>query len=153
MREILFRGKRKDNGEWVEGIPIKTYDTEIGLNLPLRYNPKSITLMNTDRVLLCCAMDDSAYFDTEDYPIIDDETIGQYTGLKDKNGVRVFEGDILKNTLDNSISVVEWGEAHTGFTLKTRGTIYGFPKIGHEVYKIIGNIYDNPELMGGNTNG
>lgn len=34
MREILFRGKRVDNGEWIEGIPIKTYDTEIGINLP-----------------------------------------------------------------------------------------------------------------------
>lgn len=142
MREILFRGKRKDNGEWVEGIPIKTYDTEIGLNLPLRYNPKSITLMNTDRVLLCCAMDDSAYFDTEDYPIIDDETIGQYTGLCDKNGTKIFEHDIVRiavcGTYDNY--VISYDKENARFVVGDTGfTFWSYISTKIEV---IGNVHD-----------
>lgn len=155
MREILFRGKRVDNGEWVEGIPIKTYDTEIGLNLPLRYNPKSITLMNTDRVLLCCAMDESAYFDTEDYPIIDDETIGQYTGIKDKNGTKIFENDILSAHPDELFPddeirlVVEWHD-YGWFGKDSKGKYTSLEsKWVSELFEVIGNRIDNPELLKG----
>ena len=154
MRELLFRGKRCDNGEWIEGVPIKTYDTEIGMNLPLRYKPKNITLMSNDRVELCCAMDESAYFDTENYPIIDDETIGQYTGLKDVHNTRVFEADIVKvydvYCNETVVGVVEFCDASfriydKDFTSYDRWMYY-------EV-EVIGNIHDNPELMGGNTHG
>lgn len=154
MREILFRGKRKDNGEWIEGIPIKTYDTEIGINLPLRYNPKNITLMNNDRVLLCCAMDDSAYFDTEDYPIIDDETIGQYTGLKDKNGTRIFEGDVVACNQSGScgISVIIYDNS-AFYTIPLDGnilerTLWDYWYNDWDI-EVIGNIHDNPELLKG----
>lgn len=142
MREILFRAKainrdpdreyRTDykNGDWVYGLISKLYDEESHK----RYNFLFAEMTNESGV---SGID------------VDYKTIGQYTGLTDKNGNKIFEGDILKNTLDSSVAIVEWNEAHTAFTLKTRGTIYGFPRIGHEVYLIIGNIYDNPELIGG----
>lgn len=130
MREILFRGKNATDNNWVYGFFTNQYVTSDTITMP----PVELSTI---------------VIESGEHIVIDYKSIGQYTGMKDKNGVRVFEGDILKNTLDNSISVVEWSEAHTGFTLKTRGTIYGFPKIGHEVYKIIGNIYDNPELLEG----
>lgn len=156
MREILFRGKRKDNGEWIEGIPIKTYDTEIGINLPLRYKPKNITLMNNDRVLLCCAMDDSAYFDTEDYPIIDDETVGQYTGLKDRNNVKVFEGDIVACSQSGSygISVIVYDNS-AFYVMPLNGnilerTLWDYWYNDWDI-EVIGNVFDNSleELQNG----
>ena len=150
MREILFRGKRVDNGEWIEGVPIKTYDTEIGINLPLRYKAKNITLMNNDRVELCCAMDESAYFDTENYPIIDDETIGQYTGLKDVHGTRIFEGDIVK-------SIAAWYAVefeNGGYGLRPFGKGELIPIMGHGNFnenevEVVGNVYDNQEILKG----
>ena len=150
MREILFRGKRVDNGEWIEGVPIKTYDTEIGINLPLRYKAKNITLMNNDRVELCCAMDESAYFDTENYPIIDDETIGQYTGLKDVHGTRIFEGDVVKSIA--AWYVVEFENG--GYGLRPFGKGKLIPIMGHGNFnenevEVIDNVYDNQELLKG----
>ena len=137
MREILFRGKREDNDEWVYGYYVKLPDAA-----------GSVCFMHVP-----AGNPDER--NTAHYVAL--ETVGQYTGLTDKNGNKIFEGDLLQNTLDSSISIVEWNENHTAFTLKqiglhnlgVGGTIYGFPKIGHEVYLIIGNIYDNPELIGG----
>lgn len=150
MHEILFRAKainrdpnreyRTDykNGDWVYGLISKLYDEECY---------KRCTFLFAEMT------NESGVSGID----VDYKTIGQFTGLLDKNGNKIFEGDILKNTLDSSISIVEWSEAHTAFTLKqiglfnlgAGGTIYGFPRIGHEVYLIIGNIHDNPELIGG----
>ena len=148
MREILFRGKRKDNGEWVEGIPMRTNSTEIGIG-------KKITFMNvvpwTDKrkgkIL--------AYFDPKNCPAIDDNTICQYTGLCDENGTKIFEGDIVKHIQKyeisgevKSIAVIKWNEAYSCWSVEyTNGRITAF--LGTEYHKIevIGNAHDNPELL------
>jgi uncharacterized phage protein (TIGR01671 family) len=75
MREILFRGKRVDNGEWVEGLLWKK-----------KYN-------NGKRIFISCFPDKD---DNEEVYVVCPETIGQLTGLTDKNGKRIFEGDIVK---------------------------------------------------------
>ncbi len=134
MREIKFRGKRLDNGEWVEGFYFESF-TEI---------PYIMTLH--DHILGM----------TEFYEV-DPATVGQFTGLLDKNGKRIFEGDILKDT-DNEIYYVDF--IRGCFYLKTN--YKSFPHLGWtewlpmcEIdrlanpteFEVIGNIYENPELL------
>ena len=145
MREILFRGKRTDNGEWVEG-----YYCNLGGNHP-RVLKDNIFIGKIGRVL--------------EFKNIDvlPETVGQYTGLTDKNGTKIFEGDIVK-CLDtiNDIefnAVVEFGnpnhEYNWGYQLKH---ISGdMPNLDILCWvdteetgafiEVIGNIHDNPELL------
>lgn len=139
MREILFRGKRIDNGEWVEGwlSPIcKKYD-------------------------LCIA----GAQDLKVYPI-DPETVGQYTGLTDKNGKKIFEGDVVKDKYGNSY-VVKYDRhgllccgccygSHDsmGFYLCDQHNYALSEENAWDDLEIIGNIHDNPELLkGGADNG
>lgn len=81
MREILFRGKRADNGKWVEGLPIKTYDTEIGKNSVDYVNPVPVVLMASSRIILEGGGDEIPFFNTGECPIVNPETISQYTGM------------------------------------------------------------------------
>lgn len=127
MREILFRGKRTDNGEWVEG-------------LVARYNPK-----------FDCANIVDGF---ESLVPVKTETVGQYTGLNDKNGRKIFEGDILSAHLDvnypenETIAVIVW--ANNAWCIQELGAepdIIGDDELKNDGWEIIGNIYDNPELM------
>ena len=135
MREILFRGKRIDNGEWVEGFYYKAkyYKTDTELS-------DYITIPHPDEM-----------YRGSDHILVEPETVGQFTGLYDKYGKRIFEGDIincytLSRVRDYENSVVRWNEVLLCF-MAGRNSLYG----GHaaDIYEVIGNIHDNPELLEG----
>ena len=130
MREILFRGKRTDNSEWVYGDLIQNIDC-----LKIREQEKSIKKI------------------AKSYEV-DPETVGQFTGLLDKNGKKIFEGDIVLGLFlfDMSINaVVKFRDGAFGLEWR-RGEIIefnAFTSLCNITYEIIGNIYDNPELLEG----
>ena len=123
-REILFRGKRVDNGEWAYGD------------------------------LLHCDDETEIYSESvgKNGGYVVPETVGEYTGLTDKNGTRVFEGDIVryKNTLHEVVFCRIGGCAFFGITMPYRGEIWDFDGITRaDRMEVIGNIHDNPELLKG----
>lgn len=135
MREILFRGKRKDNGEWV-----------YGWYAPLVCNDKTVIPSIKD-------------FNGSDWRV-EPETIGQFTGFCDKNDKKMFEGDIVEVTYDDGTAYITAVCAY-GNTLcvDVEGKDYDFTAIDFAIddwndncceFEIIGNICDNPELLGEN---
>ncbi len=150
MREIIFRGKRLDNGEWVYGSLFVGFKKSY-------ICPEAIAMYNFDGALCLGGFIE-----------VDPSTIGQYTGLKDKNGKMIFEGGIIKadNGKQSSISVVKFGEYYPKMFYAMLDMFYpGTPHLNatgfyaettkHEdiiLFKsrhieVIGNIYDNPELL------
>lgn len=128
MREILFRAKRIDNGEWIEGLP--SYDIN-----------GNLTEFEVYRGFANCEIAD-----------VDPETVCQWTGLADKDGRKIFEGDICKihsgpiDEEDGCFSV-EWDEGDARFALYSVGLTVDFGNYhGHEC-EVIGNIFDNPDLL------
>ena len=128
-REILFKGKRVDNGEWVEGF----------------YCPRPYSHFPCEPSIFPIATIDKEWYGIEVIP----ETVGQYTGLTDKNGVKIFEGDILK--FRSGIYSVEWDNEHSKF-LQRDGQFSRELHIWIAKSEIVGNIHDNPELLKGEEN-
>ena len=149
MREILFRGKRTDNGEWAEGY----YACESN-HACFAYELKYHHYIFKDVFL------DWNLGGLEKYEVIP-ETVGQYTGFTDKNGKKIFEGDIiteLDGGMDGIPRKVVWREAYMqyGCPLVRRHWAYGNNDCGlwmmqSENIEVIGNIHDNPELLKGAT--
>lgn len=151
IREVIFRGKRMDNGEWVEG-------SLLGIDWCDKPSTYSIAPNTPVSVF---------------YSVLP-ETVGQYTGLTDKNGKRIFEGDIVRATIERAERCqsprIENGVI--GYDcIGMIGLILYKDKNGENVwsdffnelslsgliedyyFEIIGNIHDNPELLGGENNG
>jgi uncharacterized phage protein (TIGR01671 family) len=136
MREILFRGKRMDNGEWVEGSLLKA-----------TINGKTAYLI----------FGDNFSFDGNDvkalsHALVDPATVGQYTGLTDKNGKRIFEGDIVTfKTRVGSFKphCVRWYEEDARFLVAGIDGVRSYPMDKAWEYEVLGNIHDRPELIGG----
>ena len=123
MREILFRGKRIDNGEWVEGDLLHSY-------------------FKKGDTCICCP-------DWTNIKRADPATVGQYTGLTDKRGRKIFEGDIVKTTATLNdhhhrgatfVSPVEYWNGATCLSITYVPLSLDF-LVSHEI-EIIGNIHD-----------
>lgn len=146
MREILFRGKRKDNGEWVEGHLLWYEDGRA------RIIPR-----HTD---IFCYENDENTIQTIAYEVIP-ETVGQYTGLPDKNSNKIFEGDIAQGNAFGSIwqGEIVWIDEIAGFGIRyfhrseptawENSSILKAMKYKKDIFaaEIIGNIHDKPELL------
>lgn len=125
MREILFRGKSEDNGEWVYG-----YYACIGKH----------HYILTGKLNLIGAVNFEHY-------LVIPETVGQYTGLTDKNGKKIFEGDIVKMPLyegcqEKTIAVVDWDILCAVFYLHGKRVNTDFYHYFGNDCEVIGNIHD-----------
>lgn len=147
-REILFRGKRVDNGEWAYGRGLLQCKDELG---------NEIVAIFTDIVKSEKYIKKEGRY-TLYYEPVKAETLGQYTGLKDKNGKQIFEGDILEyigKREDNMNKVYRRKVVfHEGmFALLSKelqaysALNYHGMKDGRFAWRVIGNIHDNPELI------
>ena len=128
MREIKFRGKRIDNGEWVYGYIVKVA-SPCGLGWVMHIPAKDPD--DNHRVVQ-----------------VNPSTIGQYTGLKDKNGTEIYEGNIVQNIYGDIFTVEYYGEHWYGYVLTASDGCVGH-LYEYDEYEIIGTIHDNPELLGG----
>lgn len=147
MREILFRGKRIDNGEWAYGSLIEQnnpeYHTYIVRSFLAEIDKENIDVTNLDIVE------------------VDPNTVGQYTELKDKDGAKIFEGDILAfDDMDGSKGIYEvfWDGNNGKFAIAASGNrnyVDDFELFDElferneyfKLFEVIGNINDNPELL------
>lgn len=130
MREILFKAKRKDNGEWVEGYYRADPDLDTHYICGWNYYASENGL---EREL----------FEEE----IDPNTICQYTGLTDKNGEKIWENDILDCGMKLRVS---WHHFKASWVLSKKGWMYNHffgESVEPEDVEVIGNIFDNPELL------
>lgn len=122
MREILFRGKTSD-GEWVEGF----YSAE-------EYNPYIGKIEYIPRIQIigkCVSLG------------VIPETVGQYTGLTDKNGAKIFEGDIIR--FEDDIGYVIYTDDDASFLVDSQNRYIAMDYSSE--FEVIGDIHDNPELL------
>lgn len=128
MREILFRGKNL-LGKWIEGDLLQYLGCE------KKHIVRHSTGAGGQEVI--------------------PSTIGEYTGLKDKNGKRIFEGDILRRAYHPEEDVIiEWHDGRFKFRKRNKPKDYGYESLccvqnTVDYLKVIGNIHDNPELLEG----
>ena len=166
-REILFRGKRLQGGHWVEGYFFKS-----DINYRERTSGKASLIFTPDCDTFIMIPE------AHNSVMVQGDTVGQFTGLTDKNGRKIFEGDIVKYTFDspddptateNGLKVrfgrIFWSEWRASFAVtggqngsdvlnqdvavyvRGRG-VYQYVR-GANTVEVIGNIHDNPELLGG----
>ena len=149
MREIMFRGKDPETGTWYEGFYMALSDTTYCFKEDYDAHPD-----NTKHYIVFDRMTDWGIPNQHLRAYVDPSTVGQYTGLKDKNGKRIFEGDICRNTRTGEIVSVKWHGTMAGYVWNKRradGFLFDFGELFRacDKYEVIGNIHDNPEMLKG----
>ena len=150
MREVLFRGKSKKDGEWYTGSLLKENHERTNEKTEI-YKIKEFNIGFLSEWTFEPTY--TSGFDEEVLP----DTIGQYTGLCDKNGKKIFEGDILSTDIERPYLIVEFRDGCFMFNCNDGGEDYydimlpilKEPQTQYEYGEIIGNIHDNPELLKG----
>ena len=145
-RTIKFRGKKQTNGVWVYGCLV--YSNEIDASIYFQTGNGSVKTM--------------------DWVYVNPETVGQFTGLYDKNGKEIYDGDIIYSEFPDGSKtncLIGWNEEKSCFGLmdeynyRSKLEGYDFPRFDNAIFcnflkhskkfEVIGNIYDNPELLKG----
>ena len=166
MREILFRAKRTDNGEWINGYYVRQDETSYCFKEDYESHPE-----NTKHYIVFDMQTDWGIPNRHLVTEIDPETLCQYTGLKDKNGNRIWENDIvscehekypennplyylfpfpIKYNRNYAVEFINTGSSY-GYRLRNKSIHFmltGNVIYNHEI-KVLGNVFDNPELLKG----
>lgn len=144
MREIKFRGKRLDNGEWLYGNLVELRNPFNPNDAPACFiMPKEVNIAAPDSIA--------------EQEVVDPDTVGQFTGLLDKNGKEIYEGDVIKVITfgfdpEKFITEIKYGCSGgvLGFHLANGRSLFYFGQSDYsrlDDTTIIGNIHDNPELL------
>ena len=157
-REILFKAKKINNGMWVEGGHCECAETTYCCKEDYERNPVPI-----HHYIAVEKMTDWGLPNELTLQEVKPDTICQYTGLKDKNGKKVFENDIIKNIFGKAYAPVRFGKYQNCFD-STSADHVGFYVDWNEKYdfrkdlgywidmvdaEVVGNVFDNPELLEG----
>lgn len=133
IREVIFRGKRLDDGKWLQG-DLRQFKAGM-----------YIESFRADGCKL-------------NY-VVDPKTVGQFTGLTDKNGTKIFEGDVVAYDVSEegiqyaNYAVIKWNENRIRYAVKWGGDCVDWLEKSDERYFCVaGNVFDNPELIGGADN-
>lgn len=133
QREIKFRGKRIDSGEWIYGSLVGIDDIAVIVDhRDFCWNP--------------CTDVYSFWFDMKNNEV-DTNTVGQYTGLKDQNGRDIYEGDVVcLGDVKRRTGVIVRSDTAPAFVLEVNGTAFDLYYRSQPRYEVVGNIYDNQEF-------
>lgn len=133
MREILFRGKTVDTNEWTQGALVR-----------------ALGYLDEDEKFFIIP-EDALYYNHGEFDIVKEvrrETVGQYTGLTDKDGKKIFEGDIIEVDGEEFPFLIEYDAQDAIWIAINRYEILSFhDNITGYNCTIIGNLYDNPNLL------
>ena len=147
MREILFRGKDKDDGNWYEGYYLQLHDTTYCLVPSDNVDEANrLNKENEHHYIVFEQMTDWGLPNKHLRAEVLSETVCQYTGLTDKNGRKIFEGDILRFE-DCSNYPVVWDSDYCAFGSCWYSDFDHLSKYRSIKIEVVGNIFDNPELL------
>ncbi|MFQ9545589.1 MAG: YopX family protein [Clostridium sp.] len=140
-REIKFRAKTLAQDTWCYGSYFKHIKRQVS---PLG---DSLEEKDIEHVMIRSSFADWNMPRRIEAILVNPNTVGQYTGIRDKNGKEIYEGDIVRTDEKEKLSKVEWDEDNAGLMLIADSIMMDFSCYYPEELEVVGNIYENPELL------